>query len=67
MTKFIITAIIGLAAIMLFKREKQVETGYQAFLLEYDLPDTEDNQVYYLDVFTETDEYFDLLEKYSLL
>lgn len=67
MKKFIITAIIGLTAIILFKQEKQVETAYQAYLLEYNLEDTEETYVQYLDYFTETDEYLDLLEKYNLL
>lgn len=66
MTKFILTAIICLAFISFFKDEKQVETAYQAYLLEYNQGDTEENYTYFLDVFTSTDEYDELLTKYNL-
>lgn len=66
MTRTILTIIVCLLFLSFYKDEKQVETAYQAYLLEYDQEDTEDNYTYFLDVFTSTDEYDELLTKYNL-
>lgn len=66
MVKTILTILIGFTFMVFYGNEKQVETAYQAYLLEYNQEDTEETYIYFLDVFTSTDEYDNLLTKYNL-
>lgn len=66
MVKTILTIIICVAFLAFYSNEKQVETAYQAYLLEYNAEDTEETYIYFLDVFTSTDAYAELLTKYNL-
>lgn len=58
--------IIIVLSIMGFVVHNNPKNAYEAYCLEYNVTPSEESYIYFLDVFTSTDEYDELLNKYNL-
>ena len=51
---------------MVFVVQKKKKNAYEAYCLEYNITPSEESYTYFLDVFTSTNAYDELLNKYNL-